>query len=110
MAKNLRKLRIELGIIQQALADMIGISQQSINKYENHNVEPDIMTLIRLADFFNTSVDYLIGNCKEERNHKDFNIPVLSHEEMSVIRSYRKPNNKEKDSIHLILENYLSNK
>lgn len=46
----------------------MSLSQQSINKYENHGVEPDIDTLIKLADYFNTSVDYLIGHTNI--NHK----------------------------------------
>ena len=62
VVKNLRTLRMSKGISQQQLADVIGTSQQSINKYENHNVEPDISTLIMLADYFQVSVDYLIGH------------------------------------------------
>lgn len=49
MVKNLRKLRTSSGISQQQLADIIGTSQQSINKYENHSVEPDINGLINGA-------------------------------------------------------------
>lgn len=59
MVKNLKKLRAEYGISQQQLADVIGVSQQSINKFENHNVEPDIETLGAMADYFNVSIDYL---------------------------------------------------
>lgn len=52
MLKNLRLLREESGMSQRQLADRIGVSQQSINKYENHNVEPDIGALIRMATAF----------------------------------------------------------
>ena len=65
MLKNLRLLREEKGMSQKQLADCIGVSQQSINKYENHNVEPDIGALIRIADCFSTSVDYIIGHTEE---------------------------------------------
>ena len=54
-------LRNQMGISQQGLADALGISQQSVNRYENHKVEPDIDTLIKIADFFGGSVDHLIG-------------------------------------------------
>ena len=47
---------------QQQLALKLNLSQQTIYKYENQITEPDITTLINLADYFNTSVDYLIGN------------------------------------------------
>lgn len=62
MVKNLKKLRMEQGVSQQQLADFIGVSQQSVNKYENHNVEPDIETLSLIAEFFNVSIDYLVGH------------------------------------------------
>ena len=52
MLERLRMLRIRDGVSQKKLADMMQVSQQSINKYENHNVQPDLQTLIRFADFF----------------------------------------------------------
>ena len=45
MVKNLKYLRTRYGISQQQLAEIAGVSQQSVNKYENHNIEPDIRTL-----------------------------------------------------------------
>ena len=45
MLPNLKLLRKEYGISQQVLADMMGVSQQSINQYENHSIEPDIALL-----------------------------------------------------------------
>lgn len=61
MIKNLKALRKEYNISQQQLANIIGVSQQSINKYENHNIEPDIETLKAIATFFNTTIDFLVG-------------------------------------------------
>ena len=58
MVKNLKYLRTRYGISQQQLAEIAGVSQQSVNKYENHNIEPDIRTLTAFADFFHTSVDF----------------------------------------------------
>lgn len=56
----LRKLRIERGLSQQALAEKFNLTQQSIYKYENGLAEPDIDTLKKFAIFFGISVDYLI--------------------------------------------------
>ena len=50
MLPNLKLLRKEYGISQQVLADMMGVSQQSINQYENHSIEPDIALLTQMAD------------------------------------------------------------
>ena len=60
--KNLKSLRLSKGLSQLKLAELFNISQQSIYKYENGLAEPDIDTLIKLADYFETSVDYLIGH------------------------------------------------
>ena len=106
MVKNLKILREENNISQQKLADAIGISQQSINKYENHQTQPDITTLIQIADFFHTTVDYLIGH--EEALADSVGIPVdrLNADELRLIEKYRRISLKEKDSIDLIMENY----
>ena len=67
MLINLKQLRKSKGVSQQQLADVIGVSQQSINKYENHNVEPDIRTLISIAEYFDTTVDFVIGKSESEK-------------------------------------------
>lgn len=104
MLHNLKRLRKEARITQQQLAAAVGVSQQSVNKYENHNIEPDIRTLIAFADYFHTSVDYLIGHTYVTNQAQ----PVLnlSNDEIEVINRYRFLSSKEKESIHLILENY----
>lgn len=65
MVKNLRELRRKCGMTQKELGNVVGLTQQTINKYENGNAEPNIRTLIALADYFETSVDYLIGRTSE---------------------------------------------
>lgn len=104
MVRNLKKLRTKNGVTQGQLADAVGVSQQSINKYENHNIEPDIDTLIAIADFFNTSVDELVGHYS---NTEDNNIAFrLNNDELRLISQYRFLDQKQKESIQLILENY----
>lgn len=110
MVKNLRKLRIFKGISQQQLADVIGTSQQSINKYENHNIEPDIQALIKLAEFFGTTIDYLVGYVPPLSTKSPQEEVELSHEESVLILEYRMLSKEEKESIKLISRNYLKNK
>ena len=52
MVQNLKSLREEAGISQRELAKAIGVSQQSINAYENYDAEPSIAVLSKLAMFF----------------------------------------------------------
>ncbi|MBQ8928570.1 MAG: helix-turn-helix transcriptional regulator [Oscillospiraceae bacterium] len=102
MVKNLRSLRSRHHISQQALASRIGVSQQSVNKYENHKVEPDIRTLILLADFFGTSVDYLIGHTSEAP------APGLSEEETALLCDYRRLSEPDRQCLLLVLQRLLA--
>jgi len=110
MVKNLKLLRNKKGISQKQLAESIGVSQQSINKYENHNIEPDIRTLINIADYFYTSVDYLIGRIDVTRNADNVHEYNLNANETCIVDGYRLLNAKEKDSIQLVISNYNANK
>lgn len=100
MVKNLKKIRNESGISQQQLADVIGVSQQSINKYENQGVEPDIATLIKIADYFSISVDNLIGHTVP-----DSVSVAVTEEEYRLVRNYRTLNMIEKEIVKLIIDN-----
>lgn len=106
MLENLKKLRAERKISQKQLADVISVSQQSINKYENHNIEPDIATLIQMADYFDTSVDYLIGHSSVRRKVEIVNSYDLNSEEAELVEAYRKLSPKQRESIRMIIENY----
>lgn len=107
MVKNLRKLRINKGISQQQLADVMGTTQQSVNKYENHNVEPDISALIKLADYFETSIDYLVGRTSPSGREIEEDIDPTK-EETALIRNYRLLSKSEKESIQLVIKNYIN--
>ena len=107
MLKNLRKLREEKAISQRQLADVISVSQQSINKYENHNIEPDIDTLMKMADYFETSVDYIIGHSNVRRKIEIINSYDLNLDETELVDAYRKLSSKQRNSVKLIIENYL---
>ena len=56
--KELRKLR---GVTQAELCTAIKIAQPTLSGYEKGLHEPDTETLLKLADFFNVTVDYLLG-------------------------------------------------
>lgn len=106
MLTNLKKLREDASISQKALADAIGVSQQSVNKYENHNIEPDIETLIRIADFFETSVDYLIGHTSVRRKIEEVHIFELNDRESKVMEQYRSLTSKQKACVNVVMDSY----
>ncbi len=99
MIKNLRLVRKNRGISQQQLADVLGISQQSVNKYENHNIEPDIATLIKISDYFGISVDFLIGRSENEDVEK-----MILTDERYVLNIYRSLDAAEKNCVKTVIE------
>ena len=69
---RLKQLVAETGISQQKLADDLGLSIQSVNYYIHEKREPSVATLIKLADYFGVSIDYLVGrDVPEERPMSD---------------------------------------
>lgn len=58
---KLKKLRKIKGLNQSELGEIFGISQKMISSYELGIAKPDYTTLVRFADFFNVSLDYLVG-------------------------------------------------
>lgn len=59
--QRLKELRNERGISQNELSKYVGVSKSSINMYERDEREPGFETLEAIADFFNVSMDYLLG-------------------------------------------------
>ena len=57
----LKLIRKERKLRQQDLADYLGITVSAYGNYELGQREPDLSTLCKLADFFNTTIDYLLG-------------------------------------------------
>lgn len=84
--KNLKKLRKARHLSQQKLAEEFRLSQQSIYKYENDLAEPDIETLKKLASFFHTTIDYLIGYTSKNSVLAE---DSLNPEEIHVLHLYR---------------------
>lgn len=61
MTNRIKQIRLEKGISQKRLADLLGITRQAISQYENGNREPKLETWQKLAKLFNVTVPYLQG-------------------------------------------------
>lgn len=64
------KLRKNAGLTQKELCKMLNVSRSTYNGYELEKFEPNIETLKKLADFYNVSVDYLIGHRQNNKIDK----------------------------------------
>ena len=77
---NLKAVRKSKGLTQSDVAKFIGISQNNYSYWENGKVKIDNATLLKLADFFGVSVDYLLGREPSEEDKRiqaigGFNVP-----------------------------------
>ena len=61
----LKKLRTQQGLSQKNIAKELYVVRQTVSKWENGQAEPDIDTIYKLAELFNTTVDELVGKDKE---------------------------------------------
>lgn len=61
LAERLVQLRQQRGIRQKDIAELLGVSERAVQYYESGKRHPDFEGLIKLADYFNVSLDYLVG-------------------------------------------------
>ena len=66
MEFRLKKLRKQKNISQLKLALDLNMSQNTISRYENMAREADYETLIKFADYFDVSLDYLLGRIENK--------------------------------------------
>ena len=89
----LKQLRKENKKTQQQVATYLNVSQVAYSKYENGKAEPSFDVLSKLADYFNVSIDTLIGRKSEKRLSEKQNqllqlLQQLDSDEMEKIIDY----------------------
>lgn len=83
--KMIRQLRQEYGWKQEELGRRVGASKQSVSNWENGNIMPSIDVLLRLADCFGVSTDYLLGRTAERTlDTSGLTSPEITHLQMLV--------------------------
>ncbi len=70
---RIRTLRENLDLRQIDVANATGIDQKTLSNYETGKTNPDSFSLIQLSNFFNVSIDYLVGR---------IDIPLYSHDDI----------------------------
>ena len=64
LGKKLKELRQVFNLTQKELAEKLEISRVNYTRYENDNVRPDYETIIKIADFYDVSLDELFDRKK----------------------------------------------
>lgn len=91
--ERLKELRKKKRMTQEELGKVINVSKVSISGYETGSRSPDRETLVSLADFFDVSVDFLLGREESGINNKPLTIAAhidddVTDEEMEDILNY----------------------
>ena len=71
LASNIYKYRKKCGLTQEALAEKVGVSFQSVSKWETAKSAPDVALLPMMADIFGVTVDYLLKAHTDEELSED---------------------------------------
>lgn len=98
----LKELRMESGLKRSELARLTGIHQNTIANYENETRQAPYETLILFADFFDVSLDDLLG--RDRSVPKDRNAAVFTAKEKRLVTRFRGLNEEDKARV----EDYLS--
>jgi transcriptional regulator with XRE-family HTH domain len=66
-SQRLQQLREKKGISRKVLSELCGLYSDAIRRYEREEDEPTLHSLVAIADFFEVSVDYLVGKERDIR-------------------------------------------
>ncbi|HCR82806.1 MAG TPA: XRE family transcriptional regulator [Lachnospiraceae bacterium] len=101
---NLRLLREERKLSQQKLAVEFDIAQSQIQNYETGGYQPDIDTLNKYADFFDVSVDFLLGRTDIRRKPEAVKEYDLNTKEQELVDRYRSLRPNQRQSLALFFD------
>ena len=83
LGPRLKELRTAKGIIQGDLGEIVGVKTSEISGYEIGTRNPSYDVLIRIADYFEVTTDYLIGRGEKQMTNKEYSPPLdegIKHE------------------------------
>jgi transcriptional regulator with XRE-family HTH domain len=111
-ASRLKSLREEKKLSQEELSQLINISRSTLSMYEINRRQPDPETLQKIADFFDVSVDYLLGRTDKRNIDTSNDVDERLHKVMQelgpdvLLAFYDLPNmtDEEKENVITLLE------
>ena len=96
---NFKILRKQKGLTQREFAKIFNISFQAVSYYEKGARQPDFETLIKFADYFGVSVDYLIGRTGASSAPFGTSASPLNEEEYELLKNFRLLNESSRNNI-----------
>lgn len=85
IGKKLKKARMEAGLTQEKVAEEILVSRQTISNWENEKSYPDIMSVIRLSDLYQVSLDQLLKGDEQMLEHLEESTNIVSSNKKLIL-------------------------
>lgn len=106
--ENLRKLREQKKLTQLRLSIDVGVSQELISQYEIGTSKPNVDNLIKLANYFNCSTDYLLGRTNNFNPISNFENREIEH--YDIIEKYDSLSSQNKKHFNSYLEHLCTSR
>ena len=100
---QIQKLRKENNLNQSQLATKIGVSLTQLQRYENKGVQPPADILRKLADTFNTSIDFIVYGDSEQKAQQS----IKDNELLSQFKAVELLDSKDKSTIKDIIDAFI---
>lgn len=98
---RIKARRIELGLKQTQIKDSVGISSGNLSEIENGNRTPSMITLFRLSEILNCSIDWIVKGFSSDKEKDAFS---LSEDEKSIITYFRGMTTSDQEDFILVAE------
>lgn len=87
MEERILQIRQDNNLTQQEFADMINVSQPAVLGYEKGQYQPDLSVLIRMAQLFHVSIEYIVGLV--DYKNPPYETPELNNLERALIDNFK---------------------
>lgn len=93
---NIKVLRKKKDIYQMKLAMDLDLTQETVSAYERNKVKPSVDVLIKMADYFDTSIDYIVGRTEYDVPIKNIKPNNINDEDFILLNKIKNlsPSNK----------------
>ena len=103
VGKQIQLLRKEKGLSQGQLAEAIGVSLTQLQRYENKGVQPPANILKKLADSFNTSIDFLVYGDSDQKAKQ----LIQDSDLLAQFKAVEEMDGKDKSTIKDIIDAFI---
>ncbi len=107
LGERLANLRENLGLTQKELAAKLNVGRSTISGYEKGTTQPSYDVLIKLADFFDVSLDYLFGRTEIKASMKKLESKLRTRNGTVPIDLIFRLNDIDKEAVGMVLYSYL---